>query len=68
MAALVAELVADDQALYVAGDQTLELSRAVRAVLERRLVEAVSGFGPLQPYLDDPIIGEILINERLSGG
>jgi pilus assembly protein CpaF len=61
--ALVADLVADDQELHAASDQTPEMSRAVRALLERRLVESVSGFGPLQPYLDDPTVEEIWINE-----
>ena len=66
--ALVAELVADDQELAAASDTQPEMSRAVRLLLERRLVEAVSGFGPLQPYLDDPTVEEIWINERLTGG
>src|SRR5690242_1215460 len=29
----------------------------------RRVVDAVAGFGPLQPFLDDPEIEEIWINE-----
>ena len=67
VAALVTELVADDQELAAASDDQPEMSRAVRLLLERRLVEAVSGFGPLQPYLDDPSVEEIWINERLAG-
>ena len=31
--------------------------------LNRLVVDAVAGFGPLQPYLDDPSIEEIWINE-----
>lgn len=31
--------------------------------ITRRLLDAVAGFGPLQPYLDDPEIEEIWINE-----
>lgn len=29
---------------------------------ERRLADAITGFGPLQPYLDDPTVEEIWIN------
>jgi pilus assembly protein CpaF len=29
----------------------------------RRVVDAVSGFGPLQPFLDDPTVEEIWIND-----
>ncbi len=29
----------------------------------RTVLDAVAGFGPLQPYLDDPIVEEIWINE-----
>ncbi len=29
----------------------------------RRVLESVAGFGPLQPYLDDPTVEEIWINE-----
>ena len=31
--------------------------------ITRRVVDAVAGFGPLQPFLDDPEIEEIWINE-----
>ena len=31
--------------------------------ITRRIVDAVAGFGPLQPFLDDPEIEEIWINE-----
>lgn len=31
--------------------------------ITRRLVDAVAGFGPLQPYLDDPEVEEVWINE-----
>jgi pilus assembly protein CpaF len=33
------------------------------AVTVKRVLDEVSGFGPLQPYLDDPSIEEIWINE-----
>ncbi len=48
------------------------LDRAVTATMPplgdtsgvaRRVLDAVSGFGPLQPYLDDPAVEEIWINE-----
>ena len=31
--------------------------------MERLLLDSVAGYGPLQPYLDDPNIEEIWINE-----
>ena len=31
--------------------------------VERTVFDAVAGFGPLQPYLDDPTVEEIWINE-----
>ncbi|OLT45032.1 pilus assembly protein CpaF [Serinicoccus sp. CNJ-927] len=34
-----------------------------RKEAHRALVESVAGFGPLQPYLDDPAVEEIWINE-----
>jgi pilus assembly protein CpaF len=48
------------------------LDRAVMATMPplgdttavaRSVVDAVSGFGPLQPFLDDPTVEEIWINE-----
>src|SRR3954451_23909166 len=33
------------------------------AVVSRHVFDAVAGFGPLQPYLDDPLIEEIWIND-----
>lgn len=36
---------------------------ADRAGAEQRVLDAVLGFGPLQPYLDDPTVEEIWINE-----
>ncbi|WP_375804530.1 CpaF family protein [Arsenicicoccus cauae] len=32
-------------------------------VTAKRLVDEVAGFGPLQPYFDDPLVEEIWINE-----
>jgi pilus assembly protein CpaF len=34
-----------------------------RAVVSRAILDAIAGFGPLQPFLDDPAIEEIWINE-----
>jgi pilus assembly protein CpaF len=53
--ALAAELVSADQRHASGSD---EMSRSVR-----NLVESVSGFGPLQAYLDDPTVEELWINE-----
>src|SRR6478752_9111369 len=36
---------------------------ADRTAVLRSVLDAVSGFGPLQPYLDDPGVEEIWINE-----
>lgn len=36
---------------------------ADRAGAEQLVLDAVLGFGPLQPYLDDPTVEEIWINE-----
>jgi pilus assembly protein CpaF len=36
---------------------------ADRGEAERLLRESVAGFGPLQPYLDDPTVEEIWVNE-----
>jgi pilus assembly protein CpaF len=63
VAALAAELVSADQHLSSTPDRPDEMSRSVR-----NLVESVSGFGPLQPYLDDPDVEELWTNERLAHG
>lgn len=63
VAALVEDLVADDAALARRTDQQRDRSRGVRQSVERRLVESVTGFGPLQRYLDDPTVEELWINE-----
>jgi len=34
----------------------------------RTVFDAVAGFGPLQRHLDDPLVEEICINERLTVG
>jgi pilus assembly protein CpaF len=38
------------------------------AATTRTVLDAVAGFGPLQPLLDDPSVEEIWINERLTAG
>jgi len=52
----------------VASYDERSLSRALPPIGDSRLVartvlDAVAGFGPLQPYLDDPTVEEIWINE-----
>ena len=63
MVALVGELVADDAQLAAVSGAERDQAQAVRRLLERRLVDAVAGFGPLQPYFDDPTVEELWINE-----
>src|SRR5579872_3829628 len=63
-AAEIRRLVHDVVADY--GDRTL--TSAIPALGEpaavaRQVYDAVAGFGPLQPYLDDPTVEEIWINE-----
>jgi pilus assembly protein CpaF len=57
---LVLEAVADyDDRALLAG----ALPLGDRDEVARVLLESVAGFGPLQPYLDDPSVEEIWINE-----
>jgi pilus assembly protein CpaF len=60
VACLVEEAVADylDRAITSALPPLTDVPGAARAVLD-----AVAGFGPLQPFLDDPSVEEIWINE-----
>ena len=57
---LVEEVVADydDRTLSSSLPPLVDRRAAIRAVFD-----AVAGFGPLQRYLDDPVIEEIWINE-----
>ncbi|QIK65611.1 CpaF family protein [Nocardioides sp. HDW12B] len=48
----------DDRSLTGAVDPVAD-----REALVRYLVAHVSGFGPLQPFLDDPVVEEVWINE-----
>jgi pilus assembly protein CpaF len=48
-----------DERALLGGLEPLGDRREVR----RALLESVAGFGPLQPYLDDPSVEEIWINE-----
>lgn len=41
---------------------------ADRKETHRALLESVAGFGPLQPYLDDPSVEEIWINAPRGAG
>ena len=57
---LVDEVIADYDERSVAGSlpMLVDSRQAARVVFD-----AVAGFGPLQPYLDDPEVEEIWINE-----
>ncbi|HEX2362978.1 MAG TPA: ATPase, T2SS/T4P/T4SS family [Jiangellaceae bacterium] len=66
--------VADPGAVRTIVDQVVadyderSLSRALPPLgdprsVARTVVDAVAGFGPLQPYLDDPTVEEVWINE-----
>ena len=57
---LVGEVLDEyDERALVGGLEPLGDRRQVR----RAILESVAGFGPLQPYLDDPSVEEIWINE-----
>ena len=60
MRQLVHDAVADydERSLHGGLPALADLGEATKSVLD-----AVAGFGPLQPYLDDPAIEEIWINE-----
>jgi pilus assembly protein CpaF len=60
VAHLIDEAVADylDRAITSALPPLADVVGATRGVLD-----AVAGFGPLQPFLDDPTVEEIWINE-----
>ena len=57
---LVRDAVADydDRSLHGGLPALADLEAATKSVLD-----AVAGLGPLQPYLDDPTVEEIWINE-----
>ena len=57
---LIAEVLADYDDRALRGALPLLPDAAVAA---RRVFDAVAGFGPLQPYLDDPTVEEVWINE-----
>lgn len=61
VARLVDEVVGDyrDRAITAALPPLGDVPSATRAVLD-----AVAGFGPLQPLLDDPTVEEVWINAR----
>jgi pilus assembly protein CpaF len=65
----VQQLVADVVADYDERALTSTLPELVDAVgAARQVFHAVAGFGPLQPYLDDPTVEEIWVYERLPAG
>ncbi len=43
-------------------DREKELSMAERDTVVRGLVDEITGYGPLQPLLDDPLVSEIMVN------
>jgi pilus assembly protein CpaF len=58
--ALIDEAVAD----YLDRATTSQLPPlGDRASVSRAILDAIAGFGPLQPFLDDPAVEEIWINE-----
>ena len=60
VSALIDEAVAE----YLDRATTSQLPPlADRPGVSRAILDAIAGFGPLQPYLDDPAIEEIWINE-----
>lgn len=62
--AVVARLVDDVVAEYLDRATTSTLPPlGDTAALSRTVLDAVAGFGPLQPFLDDPSIEEVWINE-----
>ena len=60
MRALVGEVLADydERSLSGALPPLADPEHTLRSVLD-----SVAGFGPLQPYLDDPTVEEIWVNE-----
>ncbi len=57
---LIAEVLADYDDRALRGALPVLPDAAVAA---RQVFDAVAGFGPLQPYLDDPTVEEVWINE-----
>jgi len=64
MWALVGEVLADYDERSLSGSvpPLADPEHTLRSVLD-----SVAGFGPLQPYLDDPTIEEIRFTYRLTG-
>jgi pilus assembly protein CpaF len=62
--AVVARLIDEAIGDYVDRVTTSQLPPLVdRGAVAREIHDAIAGFGPLQPYLDDPAVEEIWINE-----
>lgn len=57
---LVAEVLADYDERSLSGGLPPITDPVLTA---RRVYDAVAGFGPLQPYLDDPTVEEVWVNE-----
>jgi pilus assembly protein CpaF len=62
--------VPDREALQAAAQDLLEqqeeiLTKAERTMVLRDVVDRMVGIGPLQPFLDDPCVTEIMVNNHL---
>lgn len=60
MRRLIDDVIADYDERSVTGALPPLVDRSATA---RAVLDAVAGFGPLQPYLDDPAVEEIWIND-----
>jgi pilus assembly protein CpaF len=59
---LVDEVLADVDRRALVGTAP-SLTEVVADATRRSVLDAVAGFGPLQPYLDDPAVEEVWVNE-----
>ena len=62
---LVADVVADDDERSMSGSLPTLLDPAGAV---QRVWDAAAGFGALHPFLDDPRVEEIWVNDRLAVG
>jgi len=64
---VVARLISDVICDYLDRATTSNLPPLTEPdAVARAVHDAIAGFGPLQPFLDDPSVEEIWINERLE--
>lgn len=57
---LIDEVIAASTALALADDTDIDIDVQT---LARQLHDDIAGFGPLQPYFDDPLVEELWVNE-----